>query len=84
VEILIAERRAAWSQDLETFERRLVSADPLTMYLACLKALDQKFDLLPHSSATLQHLRYFLHNEPATMYHLHPLYSHVPELSAFL
>jgi hypothetical protein len=41
VEVLLARRRAAWGLDKKEYEHRLASADPLTLYAACLEALDE-------------------------------------------
>jgi hypothetical protein len=48
VEILLASRRAAWSQDPDELTRRLATLDPITLYHACLEELHQKFKLIPH------------------------------------
>ena len=84
VEILFAERRAAWSHDLKTYDKHLASADPMTLYLACLKALREKFEHLPHSTDIMQHFTYFLNHEATIMHHIHPLYSNVPDLKDIL
>jgi len=61
VEILFAERRAAWLGAEEQFERRLAQADPLALYYACLAALCQKFDCDMEREDDIDHaLRHFL------------------------
>jgi hypothetical protein len=44
IEALIARRRAVWGQthDPETFDQRLATVDPLTLYLALLKAMQER------------------------------------------
>lgn len=61
VEILFAERRAAWLGAEEQFERRLAQADPLALYYACLTALGEKFDCDVEREDDIDHaLRHFL------------------------
>jgi hypothetical protein len=43
VEVLLAERRAAWVHDLESYDKRLAAAEPSAIYRACLRALEEKF-----------------------------------------
>lgn len=58
-EVLLAERRAAWLADADTYERRLSALEPLTLYVVCLKALDEKF---AHSHGSDEdHRHRFLH-----------------------
>jgi hypothetical protein len=47
MEILFAKRKAAYHHHHE-YETRLIEADPLKLYCACLEALFQKFEHLPH------------------------------------
>lgn len=66
VEILLAERRAAW-RDEERFERRLAAADPEQLYWACLTALCEKFDCAPAwHEAVVDQLRRVLHTALST------------------
>ncbi len=46
VEVLLAERRAAWVDDPASIEERVAAADPLVLYYSCLKALKGKFKRL--------------------------------------
>ena len=48
VEILLAERRAAFVGDPIQFERRLANAKPFDLYVACLNAISQKFKAMHH------------------------------------
>jgi hypothetical protein len=66
VEILLAERRAAYV-DEDRFERRLAAADPVQLYWACLAALCEKFDCAPDwHEAVVDQLRHILHTALAT------------------
>lgn len=47
VEILLAERRAAWAGNLHEYEHRLARTDPLSLYHACLNSLREKFRHFP-------------------------------------
>lgn len=64
IEILFAERRAALLSDPHAFERRLVVADPLELYIASLDSLIGKFEHFSHkeNSKILRFLN-FLHSE---------------------
>ena len=44
IEILLAERRAELLSKSYTYEKHLMSADPLILYIACLNALTDKFE----------------------------------------
>lgn len=64
MEIILAERRAAWIPNEEDYERRLVKADPLDLYIACLDFLREKYEKnsrkeLPHTHHSLK----FIHEE---------------------
>jgi hypothetical protein len=43
IEVLFAQRRAAWGYDPGAYEQQLALADPHTLYLACLEALSIEF-----------------------------------------
>ncbi len=43
IQILLAERRAAWANHPQEFDVRLTKVDPLALYLACLKALHDQY-----------------------------------------
>jgi len=49
VETLLAERREAWEEEHPTtfFDERLAASDPFILYLACLKAIHNKYIQLP-------------------------------------
>ena len=61
VEILLAERRAAWLHHPAALDRRLAEADPRLLYSACLAALRQKFARFPaHPSEPFSQLVHFV------------------------
>jgi hypothetical protein len=64
IEILLAERRAAFSTNLSDYEHHLAHADPLNLYVACIHALTEKFGQMPHKEdpQILQFLN-FIHTE---------------------
>lgn len=68
VEILLAERRAAWIHDPGAFERRLVAAAPVALYRACLKALKEKFQNfdLEAQNESIRQFVHFLDRETRT------------------
>lgn len=55
IECLLAQRRAALSHEEGEFERRLVAADPLTLFMTCLSTLEEK---LCHLSAETHNQTY--------------------------
>ncbi|MCL4266641.1 MAG: hypothetical protein KJ069_25830 [Anaerolineae bacterium] len=60
VEILIAQRRAAWDpQHPHHFEQHMAQIDPALLYAACLDALATKFAAMPHGSDPTR--RQFVH-----------------------
>jgi len=64
VEILLAERRAAFAEDPREFERRLAEVEPFALYIACLNALIQKFEPLQHlQEPQILQLLHFLQTE---------------------
>ena len=63
VEILLAERRAAWLHNPAALDRRLAEADPRILYSACLAALRQKFARFPaHQSEPFSQLVHFVNH----------------------
>lgn len=58
IEILLAERRAELLSKPHTYEKRLMNADPFTLYLACLNALIDKFEHSPRKEGL--HINEFL------------------------
>lgn len=48
IEILIAQRKAALLKESRDYEVHLVNADPLDLYMACVKALVNKFENFSH------------------------------------
>jgi len=51
--ILLAERRARADKDLEGYGRRLARVEPLTLYAACLSALENKLTPLSRTGAEI-------------------------------
>jgi hypothetical protein len=47
VEIALAQRRAAWGEDTEAFARRLAAVKPLSLYVACLAEILQRWEQFP-------------------------------------
>ena len=64
IEILFAKRRAVLLSKPHKYEKRLMNADPVKLYLACLNALTYKFEHL-HSEEGLRIDEFlnFLHDE---------------------
>jgi hypothetical protein len=50
VEILLAERREVWDEEhpKDDFEKRLADTDPFMLYLASIKAIQEKFNRFPN------------------------------------
>jgi hypothetical protein len=72
-ELLLAERRAAWAEDRSAFDRRLITADPFTLYMTFLRALRRRFEHYPHQEDTLQRdFLHFLHTTSRQIYRTHP------------
>ncbi len=64
IEILLAERRAALSTNPTDYERHLAHADPLILYVACVNALTEKFEHMPHKEdLQILHFLNFIHAE---------------------
>jgi hypothetical protein len=64
VEILLAERRAAWLHNPAALDRRLAEADPHSLYLACIAALREKFARFPaHHSEPFSQLVHFVNHQ---------------------
>jgi hypothetical protein len=75
VQVLLAKRRAAWVNDPEAFEGRLVAAEPLVLYRACLETLLTKARNFPSELANerLERFLHFLDSETRVFYaHRHP------------
>jgi hypothetical protein len=65
VEILMAQRRAAWNpQQPYLFEQHMAQVDPAMLFAACLDALAAKFASMPHVTDPLRrHFVHLLHQE---------------------
>ena len=71
VEIIFAERRAAWEPDQSTFKDRLRATDPFTLYCICLESLIEKFERYPSKEDEfVQQLIHFLNTEIKTLHEL--------------
>jgi hypothetical protein len=62
-EILLAERRAVWGHDPDTFDQRLAALDPQVFYVTCLEAILARFDHLPGPDDEIRKFRHVLHTE---------------------
>ncbi len=62
-EILLAERRAIWGHDPETFDQRMAVLDPPVFYLACLQAILARFEHLPGPDEEIRKFRHVLQTE---------------------
>jgi len=62
-EILLAERRAAWSHAPQVFEQRMVNAAPLVLYQACLHAILRRFEHFPNPGEEIVHFVHVLRAE---------------------
>ena len=62
LEILLAERRAAYPNDHE-YEIQLGKTDPFELYIACLNELIQKFEQYAHKDESYLQLLMFLHSQ---------------------
>jgi hypothetical protein len=84
-EILFAERRAEWEPDHSTFNKKLIKADPLSLYCACLDALREKFDRSQfRGNEAIQHFAHFIHNEITALQELHNWPSRLPTVTELL
>lgn len=71
-EILVAERRAEWEHDHATFIKKLIRADPLTLYCACLEDLRVKIDYSQlRDGEDIQHFAHFIYREIEALQELH-------------
>ena len=62
LEIIFAERQARHTNRHE-YEEKLGKADPLDLYLACIKELREKFERFPHMDDEYLHFIRYLHTE---------------------
>jgi hypothetical protein len=68
IEILVAERAAAWLPDLEKHQKRLAIVDPLMLYTSCLKKFEDKYAKHEHPElAQVIEFRTFIANEISTL-----------------
>ncbi|MGD9091836.1 MAG: hypothetical protein PVF74_03235 [Anaerolineales bacterium] len=85
IEILFAERSAAMLSDPHAFERNLVSADPMELYLACLDSLIGKFEHFSHKeNPRILRFLNFLHAEKSRLKKEGLLKLYVPSLEEIL
>lgn len=75
VEIILAERRAAWLNDTDHYEARLARVSPIDLFYACLATLRKKFTHYPIAGAEL--LQKFVHYLKAESLDLQETY-HLP------
>jgi len=67
LEILFAKRRAMYPNH-SAYEKLLIEADPLKLYLASLKTLIQKFEKFPHKDRKYRQFLHFLYSEKHRLY----------------
>jgi hypothetical protein len=86
IEVLLAERRAAWVHDLGAFEKRLAAAEPPVLYRACLEALKEKFQKLVFEAPVepLRRFGRFLDTETQRLHKAWDRSLHVPALGELL
>lgn len=85
VEILLAQRRAAWSNDLGLYEQHLAVVDPLVLYHACLDALREKLKHFPlNETLQLQKFIHLLKVESKSVHQEHHLQGETASLSELL
>jgi hypothetical protein len=85
IQILYAERRAALLSDPHTFERHLVNADPLELYIASLDFLIGKYEHYSHKGNPQSiRLLNFLHAEKCRLKKEGLIKDHVPSLEKIL
>jgi hypothetical protein len=65
VEVLLAQRRAFWRRDKETYEARLAKVEPVLLYAVCLNALTAWMDRLDGAlnDPAVRAFHTFLHRE---------------------
>jgi hypothetical protein len=84
-EILFAERRAEWEPDHTTFNKKLIKADPLTLYYACLENLREKFE---HSrqkdNEIIHHFAHFIQTEIMVLQELDEWPARLPTINKLL
>ena len=85
IEILFAKRKAVLLYESHNYEELLANADPLALYLACLKDLDEKFDNFNHKEdpRILQFIN-FLHAEKKRLKDESHAFDLSPELEEIL
>ena len=88
VEVLIGQRRAAWERHHPSanFDRRLVAADPLLLYCACLEALLERIASFPLKAGNGPHqdFAHYLRAEIRTLRQRGDWPPEVPPLSELL
>ena len=67
LEIILAERRALYPK-LHDYEKQLANADSLTLYLASLEELIEKFEEFPNKDKRYREFLIFLHAEKHRLY----------------
>jgi hypothetical protein len=67
-EVLLAERRAAWGNDEDGYEKRLAETDPLGLYHSILEMLRERFRHYPSTgNDAIQEFVHFLNVESRTL-----------------
>jgi hypothetical protein len=85
IEILLAERRAAWDHDLSIYNKRLSAVDPLILYIACLEAIRDKIRHSPTGeTSTKRELVQLIQVEIKTFHEPHEWPLYVPTIVELL
>lgn len=84
-EILFAEKRAEWEPDHATFNKKLMMADPFTLYCACLEYWKAKYE---HAhlieDRVFQRFTLFIQNEIEALQELHKWPAQLPTIDDLL
>jgi hypothetical protein len=67
VEILLAQSRAEWCRERESFDHCLACLEPFDLYRMCLAAISERFRQLPHRDEATAKLFHILQNEIAVV-----------------
>ena len=64
IKIMLAERRAERLTEPNSYEKRLINADPLELYISLMNALIEKMEHSQHKdNSPIMKLRNFIHSE---------------------
>jgi hypothetical protein len=84
-EVLFAERHAEWEPDHRTFIEKLIMADPLVLYCACLEYLKVKYEHTHYRDDEVsQHFAQFIGDEIEALQELNKWPGKVPTIAELL